>query len=228
MLEDSNGGQSLRGWAASAAPQQTPDAYRHEIDLLREQYSVQMETLLNGLGKSEESIVTPDSPSAANEFTFTGVATQNISGDGFIEVDPSQSDVVQTYTTQQTVTRTYYEPIYQTTTTPAVDYFEPNTTGTTDLLSGEPADSPFVSTIYDNDGNIRGWDVHTPAETYTHQTGTRAVTETYTINAEQRNETLGFTAYNIKLGDQEDTLEATPPFVGTVQLGNGDDLVEML
>jgi Ca2+-binding RTX toxin-like protein len=227
VLEDSGGGRSLRQWALSAMPLQTPDAYRHEIDLLREQYSVQMATLLNGLGRNEDNIVTPGSPSGANKFAFTGVTTQNISGDGFIEVGPSQSDVVQTHTTQQTVTRTYYEPIYQTITTPAMDFFEPNTSGTVDLFSGEPQDTPYVSTQYDSDGNILGWDVSTPAETYTYQTGTRAVTETYTIDVQQRNETLGFTAYNIKLGDQDDTLEATAPFVGTVQMGDGDDYVDL-
>jgi hypothetical protein len=194
-----------------------------------------MGAILNGLGAKDESIEDPGSPGTPDHYQFNGVATQNIAQDGFIQIGSSESDLVQTYPTEQTVTDTYQVPVYGTRSQPAAQWFESVNDPAADVqdFSADPGADPnnpdpeFETPVYSSGGQLEGWNFHFPTQSETVQTGTRTVTRTYTIQSEGRNETRGFTDYNIQLGNADDTLEATAPFVGTVNMGNGNDFVDL-
>lgn len=242
LIADSSSGVSLRQWvgassAGSGEPPPPPSSYRHEIDTLRQQYSVDVTSILNQLGKADESIERPALAGESNVYKFSGVTTQNITGDGSIQIGSSEADTVNVYATPQTITETYRIPIYQSVTRPGFDFTElfndPSSvvdfTDFNDYSNANvllPGDNVTVKGVFDG-GQQVGWEYSEPTTTDTEQVGFRTVTRTVTVETQQTSEIRGYTDYNVKLGDGDDDLEATAPFVGTVELGNGQDYVDL-
>jgi YD repeat-containing protein len=238
LLADSSGdAQLLQQWA-STVEQVTPGggatgsgydpgvAYTQEITALRQDYSDTIDATLDTLGSRDESFVAPGTPRDSNSYDFTGVATQNITVQGgSLNIASSDDDDTQTIVTQVgTRTETYTVATYGVVSNPAISTYIPgNNIGVQNFGNAAAGLIP----VTDSNGNVTGFDYVAPASSSVEQTGSRTETVTYPVLNAYTTETQGFNLYNITGDGGTDVITATAPFIGTVDTGNGNVLVDL-
>jgi Ca2+-binding RTX toxin-like protein len=227
VLADGTGsGQLLSSWLASQGSStgggtgSVDPAYTNEITALRVAYSADMISILKSLGQQGAQIAYPWAAQHASQYTFNGVAVQNITiPDGGGQELPSSENYnwQETQTTTGYITVTTTEAVYSLVQHSATTFFVGPGLGFE--FNGVPDYRLFP--VYGAGGALSGYNVWMPAYTDMEQTGTTTVTRTEPVVQTYTTETLGFTAYNITMQGNS-WLSADGPFVGTVNTGNGN------
>ena len=227
LADQSGNAQLLRDWVSSSQGSTGGGGgsgvagYEAEVQGLLSEFQANLSITLNQMGQTGTSILSPTRPSSADQYTFTGVTTQNLTVQGgSLQVGPSASDQSKFVVTGTgTRTSTYTTPVYSSYTIPSSITFVP--VGDSDLVNLDQ-DGNSLPTITVN--GQTGYAYYTPPETVTVQTGTQTVTTTYPVTFGYSTETQGFTEYNITGDGGSDVINAAAPFLGTVVTGDGNNV----
>jgi YD repeat-containing protein len=216
------------------APVTTGDTYAEQMTWLRNAYASKLGAVLNAIGEGGGSITDPANvivPGTPDEnYQFNGVSVQNVTvtgsnGSAFYMAGSSENEDITTNTTTSSTTETISTPIYTEETLGGGTYFV--AAGDAVDLSDQPTNTitsygnEIFSNVTNASGAVIGFDVTLPAQTELVQTGTRTTTVTIPTETTVTNETQSFTAENITgEATQAETIYATAPFVGTVNVGD--------
>src|SRR3569623_131376 len=229
---DNNAPILLQEWAATQ-PMPGEQAYETQIATLLSSASRALEAHLNDVGAKGGTLgtltATRFSAEPVSSYSFSGVTQQTLhAGGGSLLFIPSSEAGEDEYLTQVT-TETITSPVYTLQTAGGNSYYisaDSLPTGGTSMPPGAIVTPVYSESLRDpitNDPLLEGYNVHMPGTTRQVQTGT--TTTLVTHSSHTLSSTRGFTQYTIKGDASGNTIVAPGPFVGTVELGDGDNYV---
>ena len=250
MIANSSGqGELLSDWLDSLQTP-PPSSYEEEIDSLREAFAANLEGTLNQIGQQGGSIQSPENTAPTYpgfQYQFSGVTTENVTVQGGVLTVGNSDDYQSTTTNLQTgsTTEPVTTPVYGEVTIPGWQEFIPDSSLTQleiDNLENESSGNNGQGLSVQpgtNSSGDPGYIVTSLPSTEYEQTGTQTAVETVPEYTTSTQATQGLTAYNITGDGGNDVITAGPHtynqyeeddgpyFVGTVNTGNGNDLVDL-